>query len=72
MNTINPCKQCIVLSMCKNRYKVMFRKNILFGGVIVFSLDLPCEYLQSYLLDKSVTRDIREKRTEHTRLLFGL
>jgi len=41
---INPCKQCIILAMCKGKFI-----DGDFGGVIAFSFSVRCILLTEYL-----------------------
>ncbi len=54
----NPCKQCIVLAICKGK----FIDKDYYGGVIAFSFSIRCVLLSDYLGDanQAMIDDVRK------------
>jgi hypothetical protein len=55
---VNPCKECIVLAMCKGK----FIDKDFYGGVIAFSFSVRCILLSEYLgcADQDMIDNVRD------------
>ena len=58
----NPCKQCIVLAICKSKFNDNISGTSLGIGVIAFSLLIRCELLSDYLhcADQDKINNVRD------------
>lgn len=60
-----PCKNCLVLSACKTRFKKE-------EGAVWFARNEECIILLRYLTEKGLSRDSYTKRINEVRRLYGM